>query len=536
MFKFCLHQTQPQHPWQWTVDCWSDGISTIQPFPHPMLEHISMTDGQSTFFVVRERIDAGSPLDARQTSKIADTRTYQQSLAEIRASALDFTLIECNPDLPFRITVGLWGTAPLYLTDAGGRLHGSWSLPDLREHFNLDALEERVVTRILTVRHRYARETLFSGVYQLTERAYATFDEVGLAIHYPEPARHARPRELREGVDAAEIYRQTLSDAVHERRFNPKETAVELSGGIDSANIAATLAEEHHGQVLSYALLIGGEAGEQQVRRRAEMLTRFGFPDLTVDALPLAPLNPTGQRARGELIDPMGEPYHEAVGKILARARQQGVRTVFTGDGGDELLSLRGDEWAEVGRVPGRYADNVELPAWLGPRALDVIDSIEENVAPPSTINHSTLRGFALRSPQFLDAGLWPVSPFCSPRLIRFAEQLPVRWRHDKYVARERLARLSFSPEVVRPPKRENFRHVMEHGLRHYGMPLLETLLPDSITVDLGFVDGDALRREHQRVNDGGPIATMLFAVISLELALRALTTSRDYGKDSLCM
>jgi asparagine synthase (glutamine-hydrolysing) len=499
-----------------------------------MLENLAVTDGRSTFLVVRERAPQTTiaPTAARPTS--VDTSTYRQLLAEALASPLDFLLVECDPGAKFRITASQWGTAPVYLADAGEQLRGSWSLSDLRQQFNLDALDDRVVARVLTVRHRYARETLFRGVYQLTERAHAAYTSAGLSVHYPEPAEHAIPRELRTGVDVVDVYRRCLADAVNERWFEPDESAVELSGGMDSSNVAATLAEDHHGRVLSYALLIGGDAGDQQIRRRTELLARFGFPDLTLDALPLAPLSPGGRRARGEFVEPMGEPYHEAVEAMLVRAQQQGVRTVFTGDGGDELLSLRAHEWAELDKTPARHADNVELPDWLGLRALDIVDGIEDATAPPSTINHSTLRGFALRTPQFLDAGLWPVSPFCSPRLIRFAEQLPVHWRYRKKIARERLAQLDLSPEVVHPPERENFRHVMEHGLRRYGMPLLDKLLPDAITVDLGFVDGDALRRTHRMVSDGGPIQTMLFAVISLELVLRTLAVNDNAGREDV--
>ncbi|ONI81007.1 hypothetical protein ALI144C_20800 [Actinosynnema sp. ALI-1.44] len=65
-------------------------------------------------------------------------------------------------------------------------------------------------------------------------------------------------------------------------------------------------------------------------------------------------------------------------------------------------------------------------------------------------------------------------------------------------------------------------------------MPLLDKLLPDAITVDLGFVDGDALRRTHRTVSDGGPIQTMLFAVISLELALRALAVNDNAGREDV--
>ncbi|GAA3890653.1 asparagine synthase [Saccharothrix violaceirubra] len=534
MLKLCLRMP-PGAEWRWNGEHWSDGVSTIRPYAHPMLEHAAVTDGVSTFVVVRERARQVAGFGAADVFTTADTPTYLRLLDEIKAWPLDFVLIECTPPDGYRITSGTWGTAPLYLTDAGERLRGSWSLPDLRQQFSLDALDERSVARLLTERTRYARETLFRGVYMLTERAHATYGDDGLVMHYPAPAEHASPREIRHDVDVVEVYRRVLSDAVYARPFEPQTAAVELSGGMDSASVAVALAEQHRGEVLSYALAIGGEAGEQQLRRRAEMLLYLGFPDLTVDALPLAPLNPDGARARGLFVEPGAEPYHEAVGTILAAARGQGVRTVFTGDGGDELLSLRGDEWASVGKVRGRFSDHERLPPWLGRRTADQLDAVDDDLAPPTVINEATLLGFALRSPQFLDAGIWPVSPLCSPRLIRFAEQLPVSWRVDKHICRERFHRIGFSHDARYPHLRENFRHVMGAGLREYGMPLLAELLAEAVTVDLGFVDGDALRAALERWKHGEQVDMKVFPVLSLELALRAMTAHRGEREGALC-
>lgn len=534
MLKFCLRLAAPHHPWRWIHDHWSDGVSTIRPFAHPMLEHLAVTDGTSTFVAVRERAAGVLPLAPSGTLAQVDTATYRTMVDQVRTWDLDFLLVEVEPDSAFQVTAGTWSTAPVYLTDAGGRLRGSWSLPDLRDRFSLDTLDDAAVARVLTQQPRYTRKTMFRDVFELTERAHATYGSAGLRMHYPEPALRARPRPVRDGVDIIDSYERYLGDAVYERPFDPRATAVELSGGMDSTNVAATLADRHHARILAYALMIGGDAGEQQTRRRAEMLRHFGFDDMPVDMLALVPLNPDGDRALGDYVHPTAEPYFEAVGAMLRAARRRGARTVFTGDGGDELVSLRGAEWDAVNKIPGRHADN-STPAWLGPRTLAVED-IDDDLAPPSVINEATLLGFALRSPQFLDAGLWPVSPLCQPRLIRFAEQLPVEWRDGKRICRERLARMGMSDDVVHPAKRENMRHVMVHALRTYGMPLLDRLTSDAITVDLGYVDGDALRSAHERMSNGAPIETKLFAVLSLELALRALTRARDVDREVLAL
>lgn len=140
-------------------------------------------------------------------------------------------------------------------------------------------------------------------------------------------------------------------------------------------------------------------------------------------------------------------------------------------------------------------------------------------------IPESALNTMTCRSPMFLRMGCWPVSPLCTPELIRFCERLPPGWRQDKYLHRARLERLGFSPEVVRPPLRENFSHVMQYGLRQRGLALLARMLPDSILVELGYVDGRELRRLLMRseMHPSAPIEDSLYEVINLELSLRSL-------------
>jgi asparagine synthase (glutamine-hydrolysing) len=298
---------------------------------------------------------------------------------------------------------------------------------------------------------------------------------------------------------------------------------VELSGGMDSANVAVTLAARGDREVLACALIFGGDIGAQQVRRRREMIEYCGFRDLRIDALEYPPLMAHGARAAGEAIDPLAEAFHEAVERMLEQAGARGISTVFTGDGGDELLGLRTAEWKLLDKMPSRFNPSRQLPAWLGPRTIELLEHVESNLAPPSVINPATLLGFASRTPQFMEARMWPLSPLCSPRLIELCEQLPLEWRRGKRLCRERLRRLGFSEDVINPPLRENFRHVMERGLAEFGMPLLMKLLPDSVLVDHGYVDADELRAAHDRVVAGNGMETSIFAFLRTELGVRSM-------------
>ena len=375
VFAFSLDRTTNVRPFSWAGDRWESGQTWIRPFHHPALEQIACTDGKSSLLAVRERASGrGSErADARANPQLVPSGTYDEMKKSILNWPLEYCVIERAPDGSFQISSGQWGTAPVYVAESAGRLHGSWSFVDLTPHASLDDLNDVEVVRLLTYRKRYSRETLLGRIFQITERSRATYDATGLRFTYPAPATQVQPREIRDGIDVLDVYEQELEHAISQRSYDAGESAVELSGGMDSANVAMSLAALHHGEVLACALMFGGATGVQQARRRTEMLKLTGFRDLRVDALSRAPFHPAGERMNGALLDPFTEPYHEAVGMIIAEVRRNGTTTVFTGDGGDELVSLRGDEWAALGKVPGRHNTHREPPRWLTSRARELL-------------------------------------------------------------------------------------------------------------------------------------------------------------------
>ncbi|WP_189258821.1 asparagine synthase-related protein [Lentzea flava] len=506
---------------------WMCGPSWIKPFEHPLLEQFAVTNGGSTLLITRERQASALAVPLSDDVEFVDPPTYEKYRSEMRTWPLESLVVEHHHDEgTFCVRAGQWGSAPVYLVEVGQQLRGAWSLPELRPYVRADRLNALEVTRGLTYRLRYSRETPFEGVFQLTERAEAEYTRVlGLRMRYPEPAKHALPRDIREDVDLVDVFEQELERAVSAWPFVSRETAVELSGGLDSANVAMTLAALGHRDVLAYALIFGGDIGRQQSRRRREMIEHCGFQDLRVDALDHPPLRPFGARASGEPLHPLAQPYHEGLEHILELARGRGVTTVFTGDGGDQLFSLREAEWAALGTRPGRNNPHRPLPTWLGERTLEQLEAVDSNLAPATVLNPSALLGFASRTPQYMAAGMWQVSPLCSPRLAAFCEQLPVEWRMRKHLARERLRRLAFSADVVNPPLRENFTHVMEYALAEFGMSLLKQRLHHSILVDLGYVDGNELRAVHDRIADGGEMDLSIFAFLRMELGVRSMVS-----------
>lgn len=494
------------------------GSSWIRPIGNPALETLHLTTVDRSLVVVRERAagcSAGRPA----------SRLPAGQFDRLRREALGWPLEFCAAEFDhgrrvLRLYAGRWGTAPLHLTVVKDRLIGSWSLADLRPHLSGARLNADLVVRYLGRRRNYSRETVFADVVRLTERAEADFDADGLALAYPAAAAHVHPRELRAGVDVPAAYAEILDGVLRRWDFSGP-AAVELSGGLDSAMVALGAAGLAPGPLITCGILIGGDAGGQQVRRRRAMITRGGYRDIPVPAL--VPYGP-GHRAAGLPFGPEDEPYSEALDGELAAVTAAGPRVVLTGIGGDELLSLRPAERAPEALAAARRAPVADLLTRSARERLEVLEG-RETGAPATVINEPSLSAVASRSPVFLRHGCWPVSPLCAPELIRFCEWLPVDWRHGKRLHRELLRRAGHSGEVVTPPLRENFTHVMRAGLRAHGLPALRRALTGSVLVDAGYLDQAAVGRQLQRamVEDGPEALEGLYEAVTLELSLRSL-------------
>ena len=62
-----------------------------------------------------------------------------------------------------------------------------------------------------------------------------------------------------------------------------------------------------------------------------------------------------------------------------------------------------------------------------------------------------------------------------------------------------------------------------ESGLRTYGLPLLDEMLTDSLLIDLGYVDADALSRARDHAERTPAVPDLLCDTLALEVGLRSL-------------
>ncbi|MFE1770520.1 asparagine synthase [Streptomyces sp. NPDC059008] len=472
--------------WQWSNDRWVSGDSWIKP--------------------------AGS---AALASKLVATEAHHftASVQERKEGEAEFTALDMRPRR-VRLTAGVFGTAPLYLMATGDELRGEWDLSELRSRLRTDRLVPRVVSRTLSRQHRYTMDTLFEGVYRLTERATAVFTSDGLSVTYPEPAEHVlKPRTLRADVDPLTALDSLLSGVVDQAPAPTGRVGLELSGGADSGNVAVSVSARGDGVIHSFGLVLGGALGVQQRERRRALTGHLGFRDTAVPAVQHPPFVPGGVRARGVPHDPAGEFYQEAFDVLREQAALRGCEVIFTGHGGDEVNAHHSRTSAEL--------PPVEHVPWLGPVATEALAEVDEDLAPIPVLPIPTLMAFGRHNPGYLRAGVWPVAPLAHPRIVRFMEQLPAAYKRGKTLFRDRLRRAGLPESVAAPAEPENFLPLMEAGLRTYGLPALDRMARDSLLVDLGYVDPKALALACEHARHVPVVPDLLCDTLALEIGLR---------------
>lgn len=185
--------------------------------------------------------------------------------------------------------------SPLYLAMSDGALIGSWDIAELSAYIPPTSFSPVAATRLLTRRQRCSSRTLFEGVYRVTERATAVIDGSAVDVEYPEPHQHVlQERRLRAEADPVAFFDRALAHVLGPvLDVHGGAVAVELSGGLDSANVAISAAGLSPFPVQSLGLVVDGEAGQEQRARRAQIVERL---DLRDSVFPASGTCPSGIR------------------------------------------------------------------------------------------------------------------------------------------------------------------------------------------------------------------------------------------------
>jgi asparagine synthase (glutamine-hydrolysing) len=242
------------------------------------------------------------------------------------------------------LAVDRLASLPLYYTEpTTGVIVFSSSLDALRRH-PLGGSSAMSASALLSYFHFqvvYAPDTIYHNVHRLLPGQWVSLDQGRLAsgtywrVPWEEPRRTTRAAERDLRVRLRTVLSTAVADAVQDEE--PHHVGACLSGGLDTSTVLG-LATEHLGQPIQSFTVRFDVPGYDEAAYAAIAARHFDSPnhvytvgpDDTLEALP-------------HIVRMFDEPFGNAsaVGTFFCAkvAAENGVTTLLTGDGGDELFA-----------------------------------------------------------------------------------------------------------------------------------------------------------------------------------------------------
>jgi asparagine synthase (glutamine-hydrolysing) len=491
-----------------------DGLAVVA-LEHPLLESFSWRDPNRVVLLCRERcVDPDSLADPPSSAQTDLIDAFCAAHSDWPLDHQRVTIDLKNRYITFH--AGHGGVVPLYVWAVAGQVAFSWSITDLYQAVAFDQLDRDRVALLLTGTPPYGAKTVFRSVHMVSERASLRVDRSGATVHYPEPAPYYLPTPVDGEADIVGAACRLVGSLLQRWPTTRVRVGAEFSGGLDSAFIAASLADLVPSPLATYALQIAGPARAQQIRRRDLGIRRFGFDDTTLDVARV-PAIPAGFNSRDSYD---AAPYHADLQRTLRRllsdyVGRTGVAAIATGTGGDELLMAHAfeqdaDEQAE--NLSEAFLPRCLPAAMVGRTRAWLADySAQCDRAPFTLLPISVLEAAAARAPLFIEHGLWALSPFAQPEAVRFYRSLPASRRRGKSLHRDVLRRLDYPDPFLVAPQRENFVVYLTSSLIEGSDAIANDLRRECRLHELGVIDADQLIRQLEEVADTTPISEISF-------------------------
>jgi asparagine synthase (glutamine-hydrolysing) len=527
-------------PWRQTRVGWCAQGSSIEPYRNPALEDYAAAADDRLLIVVRERCEsmesAGMPAQPGALIHVNRDRWAEMldDACKWPLQAVTMVISNHRPEPPLTIVTGAWASGAVYAIARDTELFGHWDPTKLYAYLPNPRLDPLLTALFLTSFDApYSSRTLFNGMRLLTDRSRSIWTEKDgvptFVVEYPPTVYPPAPADLKPEADVVNTFLEILAASVE--RWCPSgigNTGAELSGGLDSALVAATASRMGTASLRTYGVTLLGTMGFEQEARRRELIDLFGFSDTTLRLDAFLPLAPGSSRMSGAAVVPWEECYYEAMDRMMVTAGENNTRLVFTGEGGDELCRVHWaarDTAADSGSV-GRHAQD-PVPSFVRPYVLELLASRRTEIdrAPQSMIASSALGAIAHCSTVAMRRDIWTAHPLCTPELVRFCARLPRDWHRDRAVERRTLDKLGCSSNVSHPPAADDFSPACTRAMRYEARSLLRKLFRESRLADMGFVNQKGLIENYEawceKQDDTASLPFYIAAI--LELTARSL-------------
>ncbi len=460
------------------------GASHITPFPHRLLRAVVVDTDDAVTVACLERfrddpdgLDLVRPEQARDAADRLDT---------IRSHLLDWSILTID-----RVSglisyeASLVHSAPVFFRTAASHVAIDWDSSRLLRDTSV-SIHWPVMMAQIAGMLAYTPQTPIAGLYRSLAGATLTIHGATVDARLPEAMAMPGAQDLLQDQSAEDLLYETVLLLMAARDFDSERTAVELSGGMDSALIALAAADISGPGLLSYGAQFRGAMGDAQRSRRDLLCRRGQFEDIVVPANRFPPFGPGSARRTPFGVWPQDENYpelFEAIFDMLARA---GIDTLASGFGGDELYAVYTGEEA-----PDDGSSAATCFAYLTERGRHL--ALQGGAPRPQIVLAETsLLATAARSQRLLRRGIWPIYPYINPILARFVASLPWEYRRDRTVLRRALTDRLGDPVFQRDYAKESFREVAIRGLvenRDY----LQSVLSRSAVLDPDLIHRDRI-------------------------------------------
>ncbi|HAM35260.1 MAG TPA: asparagine synthase (glutamine-hydrolyzing) [Elusimicrobia bacterium] len=476
------------------------------------------------------------------------------------------------------------GVKPLYYRFDGKSLAFASELRAIMAWQQGWALDPAGVLDYLAYGKVHTPRTVLRDVLKLPPATALELDAKGLRLHtYWRLPRHrgGRPAPLSECVDQLD---RLLQDAVRDNCLSDVPVGAFLSGGVDSALVAALMARQAGpGRVQTFSVgFSGGEPGldESSYARIAARHAGTEHHEL------LLPANVLEQLAGA--VDLLDEPIADSAilpTFLLARFARQRVKVVLTGEGADELFAgydrykaawvnegLQGlPAWgrkmaAPLARRLGKGAVFERLPIddarqwaqatassapedlravlspdfWEASRHIDALEWLKDfegmdhlNDALAFDLKTVLCDSLLMKvDKSTMMASLEARVPFLDKAVVEFAAGLPssfkIRLFKGKYLLR--LVARRYLPESIVWRRKHGFIVPWEAWVRDAGNRPLQELLADSAFAGCGIFDMSNLKAFHQELVRGSREieAGLFFRIAVFGLWLKSLDRERQ--------
>ena len=455
------------------------------------------------------------------------------------------------------------GVRSLFLHESSGALYFVSEIRNLLALLPQRPAPDPVsVAHWITMGHRPGSATLYARIRRLNPGAMLLLDRDGVGEEcywtprFSEPLRESEPQlatQAREALDLA-VRRRISSDGL---------TGVLMSGGLDSASVAATAVTQAPDRVSAYAAVFPEHPAVDESGLIDELRSTLSLGGITAEVRAGGMLASVLDHVGAWSTPPVGWGEFWAL-PLLRAAAAAGVRVTIGGDGGDELFGARAYLLADrlraghplqamalarelpgAGDRPGRRAvagiaanfavagalpyrlhklarrrlAHRDAPGWLHPQVLrDVLDSEDPlawkrmdgprwwaEVAHGLTCGIQEVGLLEHHRRRAASAGLEARHPLLDMDLVELSLRQPPLASFNRYRSRPilRAAMTGRLPDTVRlRPQKALFNSVLIDSLAGPDSQAVQTLLSNPGAELAAYLDIEDMRR---MLLDGGP-------------------------------